>query len=287
MQLRLATKADEPFLQNLWQEAFGDTKETIQQFFDACFLKHTALLAELEGEPVSALYLLDTTLQNGAETYALSYVYAAATRTAARGKGVMTALLEFAKRQATLQGTDALYLVPADKTLYTYYGSRGYAPAFLKEEISLSKKDWQMPSDVQQKTAPPCVAQYEKHRAEALKALPHMVYPPQILHVSLQFMKPFGETLSLLPSGFYVVQEEKPDCIVSEFCPKEGRAEELLLALFSQQTADHFILHAPCGTAKALRTQNVQTRAAGMVYPLSERFKKEYAKDTYLGITLG
>lgn len=80
MKLRLATAEDQAFLYALWQEAFGDDEKTISLFFDRCYSPQNTLIAEQAEKPVAALYLLDTELSSGESTYALSYVYAAATK---------------------------------------------------------------------------------------------------------------------------------------------------------------------------------------------------------------
>jgi len=54
------------------------------------------------------------------------YIYAVATDEKARGKGISTKLLEFANEFIKKSGEDFSVLVPAEKSLFTFYQKRGY-----------------------------------------------------------------------------------------------------------------------------------------------------------------
>ena len=75
MQLRVAQQKDIPKLYALWEEAFGDTKETVDLFFDTCFQMQNTLVAVCDGQVRSVVYLLRNVLQNGGKSFTASYIY--------------------------------------------------------------------------------------------------------------------------------------------------------------------------------------------------------------------
>ncbi|MBQ7101673.1 MAG: GNAT family N-acetyltransferase, partial [Clostridia bacterium] len=95
----------------LWQEAFGDSEEYINFFLDTH--KGCTFVALTEnGELVSALYLIDGTLNN-VEGF---YLFAAATFKAHRSKGYMARLLKLAEETAKQKNKSFIALVPAEKS---------------------------------------------------------------------------------------------------------------------------------------------------------------------------
>ena len=113
-----------PQLQNLWQQAFGDTPEFIQGFFRTGFAPKRCRCITLDGAVASALYWFDCDF--GGETWA--YIYAVATDVAHRGKGLCPQLMEDTHRLLRENGYAGAVLVPAEEHLWRYYGKMGYAP---------------------------------------------------------------------------------------------------------------------------------------------------------------
>ena len=115
----------------LWQEAFGDSEEYINFFLDTHKGCTCVALTE-NGELVSALYLIDGTLNNG-EGF---YLFAAATFKAHRSKGYMARLLKLAEETAKQKNKSFIALVPAEKSLFDYYSRFGYKTAFYAKKQS-------------------------------------------------------------------------------------------------------------------------------------------------------
>lgn len=109
-------KFDDECIISLWREAFGDTREDIEFFLDSCENK-SVLCYYKDDELLSMLFLVDCTVSG--ERY--KYIYAACTRNTARRSGVMTALLDFAKKCYA-----RILLIPADTGLSEYYKKRSF-----------------------------------------------------------------------------------------------------------------------------------------------------------------
>ena len=117
----------------LWQEAFGDSRA-----YASCFLdKYNELGGEnlilggvLEGdELVSFCFLLPCSLASKGEERNGYYLYALATKVSKRGKGYGSALCKYLSEEH-LDGSnrDFLFLVPAERELFSFYKKLGYAP---------------------------------------------------------------------------------------------------------------------------------------------------------------
>lgn len=101
---------------DLWQEAFGDTREEILFFLENC--NHKKCLGYFENKSLlSMLFLVKCSFGY--------YIYAACTQKESRNTGTMTALLNNCKNNY-----HNLCLIPANESLISYYKKRG----FLKEK---------------------------------------------------------------------------------------------------------------------------------------------------------
>lgn len=140
--MRFAKKTDMPRIMEIWQQCFGDTKEEIAQFFSAFAGSVQVAVLEEEGRIVGQLCLIPASLclKDGSKL-PIFYLYAVATATAYRGRGICTRLL--------LETTDWLkeskagaVLVPAEESLISFYGKRGFTCCFAGAE-SLIRRNWQ------------------------------------------------------------------------------------------------------------------------------------------------
>ena len=127
------TEAQIPYLQTLWQEAFGDPKEAVEDFFEVAYDSRRSLCATVEGLPVAALYWLDAEY----EGRRLAYLYAIATAKAHRGRGICGALMETAHVRLRKEGYAAAMLKPEGEGLFSFYRRFGYETACHIGEIQV------------------------------------------------------------------------------------------------------------------------------------------------------
>lgn len=112
-----------PALTDLWIQAFGDSRDFIENFFRTGFSQDRCLLAEEDSQLLAALYWFDC-LWEGKK---IAYLYAIATDQSHRGKGICNALMEYTHRQLAAGGYCGALLVPADEGLVNLYGKMGYS----------------------------------------------------------------------------------------------------------------------------------------------------------------
>ena len=115
-------KENIPALTHLWADSFGDPESFIAKFFRTGYAPERSLLAEENGQLLAALYWFDC-LWEGKK---VAYLYAIATDSAFRGKGICTALMQHAHQHLQTCGYAGALLVPADEALERFYSKMGY-----------------------------------------------------------------------------------------------------------------------------------------------------------------
>ena len=121
-----------PELKALWKQAFGDSEEYIDAFFEKSFSKERCLLVEQEGKAVSVLYWFDCEYQGKK----IAFLYAISTDKDFRGKGICSALIESAHQHLTSLEYSGAILVPANKKLFDFYKRFGYKQTCYISEFS-------------------------------------------------------------------------------------------------------------------------------------------------------
>lgn len=109
-------------LRRLWQEAFGDTDEFLDDFFSIGFSPSRCHSITLDGETAAAAYWLDCTCQN----QPFAYIYAVATAKKHRGKGLCRRLMADIHQILTERGYAGAILVPQTEGLRRMYAGFGY-----------------------------------------------------------------------------------------------------------------------------------------------------------------
>ena len=109
-------------LKRLWKEAFGDSDEFVESFFNTFYSPERVLYIEENGRLLSMLYILPF-IMDGRN---IGYIYGVATAKEERGKGYATTLIERAISIARNSGYDALATIPASKDLRLFYEKFGF-----------------------------------------------------------------------------------------------------------------------------------------------------------------
>lgn len=107
----------------LWKEAFGDTDDFLDGFFDHGFSPHRCRCVTEGDRVLSALYWFELSYRG----QKLAYLYAVATAKDCRGKGLFARLLEDVKEVLTAQGFHGILLVPSSESLARMYERHGFS----------------------------------------------------------------------------------------------------------------------------------------------------------------
>lgn len=120
--IRLGNFSDKKALQKLWQSTFLEDEKVTEDFFNNIFENVVTPVYCIDDKIVASLFLLPCNIGN----FEGKCVYCAQTAFAHRGKGYMRELLDFSYEYIRKNNLDFLVLVPAEKSLFDYYGKLGF-----------------------------------------------------------------------------------------------------------------------------------------------------------------
>lgn len=119
-----------PGLRRLWQEAFGDTDAFLDDFFSAAFSPERCFCVFDGDIPVSVVYWFGCSCREKS----IAYLYAVATDTRCRGRGLCKTLMEHTHAHLKNLGYAGTILVPGSEDLFRFYEKLGYRTCVLARE---------------------------------------------------------------------------------------------------------------------------------------------------------
>lgn len=165
----------------LWKQAFGDDERYIDWFYECCWQPENMFLLLEDGKLASMTALLphQLTLPNGEQAEAY-YVYALATDPTVRSKGYGRKLLQEADVYLTSRGADCVTVVPAEPSLFKFFGSVGFVPGFStrKEALLGDESTPRQPGDRAEPVDP---AAYNAIRNRLLAGTPSVTYGEELI----------------------------------------------------------------------------------------------------------
>lgn len=111
-----------PALRHIWAQAFGDSEEFLDCFFEAGFSCERCRCVLQGNEPVAAVYLFDCRWQEKK----IAYLYALAVEKSHQKKGLSRLLLTDTHARLQQGGYAGAMMEPASESLRRYYESLGY-----------------------------------------------------------------------------------------------------------------------------------------------------------------
>ncbi len=120
---RKAEHNDIIILTALWEEVFLDSAEFVKDCIKSFAGIENVYVAQTEEKEIDAMMMAVPCYLNEKKGV---YLYALATRKEARGRGVMSKLMDFAKKEYEKDGASFSVLVPAEPELIPFYEKRGY-----------------------------------------------------------------------------------------------------------------------------------------------------------------
>ena len=253
----IPNKENTESLIELWSDVFGDEREYIELLFP--YGKSVCdIFAKFDGDKIiSALYLLDCTLNFGGVQYLGKYLYAAATDKKYRGKGIMASLINEAKEYCKNTGLDYISLVPANEGLYNYYKKFGFISAMHRTTVSGA-------SDIQAAKSEISGEEYFTERQMRLEN-------------SLNFSgSSVGYVISCLEySGMKFYRSS-----IGRMFMTEGDSI-LTDELIDGKNAVRFLFD------NEISEENISTEKFGMLYPINSELKRDWSiYDLYMNIAL-
>lgn len=124
---------DLPLLKDLWQKAFEDPEEFIENFFQYGYSPDRCLVLYIGQAPAAVTYWFDC-LWEGKKC---AYIYGVATAPEHRGKGLCRTLITDLHQHLTDLGYAGAVLVPAKEDLFCLYKKLGYTSFCPMEKLTV------------------------------------------------------------------------------------------------------------------------------------------------------
>lgn len=111
-----------PQLRCLWKEAFGDTEEFLDKFFDTAFSPDRCFCITLDNTIAATLYWFRCEYLGKP----VAYIYAVATAKKYQGHGLCHKLMAHTHAHLETLGYNGAILVPGNQGLFDFYDNMGY-----------------------------------------------------------------------------------------------------------------------------------------------------------------
>lgn len=145
--LRIAECKDIPALAKLYTVCFGDKTAEAEHFLHIFFQNSDArlLLAEKDKTPISMLAMVPARLSKEETTfYRCFYLYGIGTLPVFRNQGLSRTLMDCAKALASSLSYDYLFLVPASRSLISFYEEQGFLTMPVSADTNSPLHSWKL-----------------------------------------------------------------------------------------------------------------------------------------------
>ena len=211
---------DRAALTALWRQVFGDPEEVIAAFFDALPGMGIGAVAEAEGRPVGAAYVLDALTLVDAQGLErrCGYLYAVAVDPEHRHQGLGAKLSREAAALSQARGTEFICTLPAEPSLYAWYEEiLGLGCALHRKQHAVTARPgW--PAERL------CPEDYLARREVLLAGVPHLRPAPAVMDFAGQFYALFGGGLYACGGGLCAVYVDDGRALIRELIAPAGVA---------------------------------------------------------------
>ncbi len=280
--IRIARASDVDRLKRIWSECFGDGEPYIDFFFRNAFVPASTIVSEEDGEVCAMFFLLESSVSFQGQENRAAYLYAAATLPQYRSRGIMGSMIRFAADFCRSAGFHSIVLVPAEESLFGYYGRFGFKTAFYGVYESFRASEHTGPAAA---VLSADIPEMERMRREVLRQCGGLMwYGREFSYAVREHLFTGGEIL-FTRAGYALYHRDGDLCCVDEWIARPDREAELRSALqHSVRAAEYRILRPPHAG-----DDETAVRARGMILPLTDDhdFTAGPADKPYIGLTLG
>lgn len=211
---------DRAALTALWRQVFGDPEAVVAAFFDALPRMGIGAVAEAEGRPVGAAYVLDAMdmVDAAGIERRCGYLYAVAVDPEHRHQGLGAKLSREAAALSLRRGTEFICTLPAEPSLYAWYEEiLGLGCALHRKQYAVTARpDW--PAERL------CPGDYLARREALLAGVPHLRPAPAVMDFAGQFYALFGGGLYACGGGLCATYVDDGRALIRELIAPAGMA---------------------------------------------------------------
>lgn len=135
--IRYATVIDIPEIKKIWDQSFEDPLSYVDFLYDKVMAPSDTIVYEEDGQIYSMAMSIYCSFRYHDDVIPCVYVYGCATLPDRSGRGIMTEMLTVVEANAIARGCQMAVLVPGNRSLFRFYGRRGYNPDFSLRRVRL------------------------------------------------------------------------------------------------------------------------------------------------------
>lgn len=256
-------------LKELWALCFDEKQSALNLFFERNFDNMSAYVVFDNNKAVSALYLIDCTL-NGQKSH---YLCGASTSPEYRGLGIMGQLIEYALCDAKKHGDVYSLLLPATDSLYSFYKKFGYTEncSANVQKLTRSQLEQIEKTDIENISSKNII----ELQTTSMKNN-FVLWSENFINFATEYYKIYGAKAVCQKQSFAIFDEN--DNVADVFYSVTNCKQELFALLLKNTNADYFKF-----ISKADKTAENKVKF-GMIKTLDNNC--EVPKDVFIGITL-
>lgn len=259
-----------PHIIEIWADAFpDDSRGDIEDFLALALNDRSCAVWVHDGRPVSMAFFLPALLKTErGDTLNLRYVYAAATLTPYRGRGLFGKLLTQAHEKLRGDGVDACFLHPASPGLFDYYKRFGYYTRFYVNEKSFTVKELSCRQHINKHDIKlNAVGGYAAGRNAFLREYPAWVrWPEELAGYAARLALNAGGAVLSDGGCVALCEPRKNELFIREWLCRAEDGDALISALASRLGFETVTLRQP-----VMRSRHDDSREFGMICPLNDR----------------
>lgn len=247
VELRRAAAGEEQAVSALWSRVFGDGEVFLTEFYRRCVPFERMLVLEEDGVLRTILCAPDMIMRfpNG-KSLRCGYMYALATDPSVRGKGFGRDMMRYGEVYLKGRGADCAILVPAEPSLFRFFDSLGYLPAFshLRREIP-----GEQVSPTAEGIAPALPGEYNALRRRWLAGRCYADCDDDLVGFQQYLSRDTGGDIYQLDlpggAGCAAVELDGDAAVVKELLCAPDDVDRALAQVASRHPADRYILRLP------------------------------------------
>ena len=230
IEMRYSSNKDINSIKELYLSSFDEKPEAVELSFNRIFRPENCYIALDRGELIAMLHMLPTKI-NGKNS---RYLYAAATKEAYRGMGIMDGLV---KAALSVYAPEICVTLPAEESLYDYYKCFKFKPLKVQvAELTRAEAESMAESCSEQELV---VENYCGIRNRVLRNN-FLFWNNNHINFAFDYNAAYGAQIIKSNFGYALAYEENELCEVREFICADENSPYLLSMLLDKFSCERF-----------------------------------------------